>query len=218
MKELKKEFHLYVITGEQFHPQRNYLEVIEEAIQGGADIVQLREKNKTKKELLHIAIELRKLTTEYGVPFIVNDHIDIALAVDADGIHLGQDDLPLEEARRLMGPNKIIGISTHAIEEAIEAEQGGADYIGVGPVYETSSKVDVVDPVGLSYVEEVVAHTSIPFVAIGGIKLHNLDAVLKAGAKRICVISAIVGAHNVKETATEFSQRIKKAHQESRGE
>lgn len=206
-----KDFHLYLITGEQFHPHRNYLEVIEEAIQGGADIVQLREKNKTKKELLHMAIELRQLTSKYGVPFIVNDHIDIALAVDADGIHLGQDDLPLLEARKIMGPNKIIGISTHAIEEALEAEKNGADYIGVGPVYETKSKVDVVDPVGLKYVQEVVSRTSIPFVAIGGIKLHNLDDVLKAGAKRICVISAIIGADDVKETAAEFSQRINKA-------
>jgi thiamine-phosphate pyrophosphorylase len=206
---MMKDFHLYVITGEQFHPNRDYLDVIEEAIQGGADIVQLREKNKTKKELLHMAKELRKLTAKYDVPFIVNDHIDIALAVEADGIHLGQDDLPLKEARKIMGPEKIIGISTHALEEAIEAEKNGADYIGVGPVFETKSKVDVVDPVGLQYVQEVVTHTSVPFVAIGGIKLHNLDDVLEAGAKRICVISAIVGAENVKGAAGEFSQRIK---------
>jgi thiamine-phosphate pyrophosphorylase len=208
-----KDFHLYVITGEQFHPDRDYLEVIEEALQGGADIVQLREKNKTKKELLHLAKELRKLTTTYNVPFIVNDHLDIALAVDADGIHLGQDDLPLEEARKIMGPEKIIGISTHALEEAVEAEKNGADYIGVGPVFETKSKVDVVDPVGLQYVKEVVAHTSVPFVALGGIKLHNVDDVLEAGAKRICVISEIVGAEDVKDTAAKFSQRIRAAQE-----
>lgn len=204
-----KDFHLYVITGEQFYQDRNYLEVIEEAIQGGADIVQLREKNKSKRELLQMAKELKKLTSKYNVPFIVNDHLDIALAVDADGIHIGQDDLPLAEARLIMGPDKIIGISTHALEEAIEAEKNGADYIGVGPVFETKSKVDVVDPVGLEYVKEVVTHTSIPFVAIGGIKLHNLDDVLEAGAKRICVISAIVGAEDVKGTAFAFSERIK---------
>lgn len=206
-----KDFHLYVITGEQFHPERHYLEVIEEAIQGGADIVQLREKNKSKKELLEMARELRALTKAYQVTFIVNDHIDIALAVDADGIHLGQDDLPLAEARKIMGPDKIIGISTHALSEALEAEQNGADYIGVGPVFETKSKVDVVDPVGLEYVREVVSHTNIPFVAIGGIKLHNLEQVLEAGATRICVISAIVGADNVKETAASFSESILKA-------
>lgn len=209
-----KDFHLYVITGEQFHPQRNYLEVIEESILGGADIIQLREKNKTKKELLQMARELKELTSKYNVTFIVNDHIDIALAVDADGIHLGQDDLPLEEARKIMGPAKIIGISTHALAEALEAESKGADYIGVGPVFETKSKVDVVDPVGLEYVRAVTEQISIPYVAIGGIKLHNLDSVLEAGATRICVISAIVGAENVQQTATEFSQRIKSARGE----
>lgn len=206
-----KDFHLYVITGEQFHPDRNYLEVMEEAIQGGADIIQLREKNKSKKELLEMARELRKLTRKYNVLFIVNDHLDIALAVDADGVHVGQDDLPLVEARKILGPDKIIGISTHALEEARQAEQDGADYIGVGPVYETKSKVDVVDPVGLDYVQQVTENISIPYVAIGGIKLHNLTEVLAAGAKRICVISAIVGAEDVQRAAQEFSQQIEAA-------
>jgi thiamine-phosphate pyrophosphorylase len=209
-----KDFHLYVITGEQFYPERNYLEVIEKAIQGGADIVQLREKNKSKKELLEMARALKELTAKYQVPFIVNDHIDIALAVDADGIHLGQEDLPIQEARKIMGPNKIIGISTHALVEAVEAERNGADYIGVGPVYETKSKVDVVDPVGLEYVREVTANVKIPFVAIGGVKLHNLEEVLEAGAKRICVISAIVGAEDVTTTASSFSKVIKSARGE----
>lgn len=208
-----KDFHLYVITGEQFHPGRSYLEVIEEAIQGGADIIQLREKNKTKKELLHMARALRELTRRYDVPLIINDHLDLALAVDADGVHLGQDDLPLVEARKILGPDKIIGISTHALEEALQAEKDGADYIGVGPVFPTKSKVDVVDPVGLSYVEEVAEHISIPFVAIGGIKLHNLDSVLASGARRIAVISAIVGAERVRETAAAFSQRIRNFNQ-----
>ncbi|GAA0382962.1 thiamine phosphate synthase [Bacillus horti] len=206
-----KEFHLYVITGEQFYPNKNYLDVIEQAILGGADIVQLREKNKSKKELLEMAKELKALTAKYNVPFIVNDHMDIALAVDADGIHLGQDDLPLEEARKILGPDKIIGISTHALEEALEAERNGADYIGVGPVFETKSKVDVVDPVGLEYVQEVVANTTIPFVAIGGIKQHNVQQVLDAGAKRICVISAIVGAEDVQEAARALSVTIQKS-------
>ncbi len=203
-----RSFHLYVITGEQFYPGKHFADVVEEAIQGGADIVQLREKNKTKKELYSMALTLRELTLKYNVPFIVNDHIDIALAVDAEGVHLGQDDLPLREARKLMGPKKIIGISTHALNEALEAQREGADYIGAGPVFETKSKVDVVDPVGLSYIEEVAASISIPFVAIGGIKLHNLNQVLAAGAERICVISAIVGADDVKKAAESFSQQI----------
>lgn len=203
-----KDFRLYAITGEQFHPGRSLLEVMEEAILGGVDIVQLRDKTSNKREILGKARELRELTRRHNVLFIVNDHIDIALAVDADGIHLGQDDLPLPEARKIMGSGKIIGISTHAIEEAREAERDGADYIGVGPVFPTKSKVDVVDPVTTEYVREVAKEIRIPFVAIGGIKLHNVDQVLEAGATRICVISEIVGSPDVRGTSGKLLQRI----------
>ncbi len=207
---MKVDFSLYAITGEQFHPGRHYLQVMEEAIQGGADIIQLREKKKSKKELLEMARQLKALCARYEVPFIINDHVDLVLAVDADGIHLGQDDLPLEEARKILGPDKIIGISTHHIDEAKRAEEGGADYIGAGPVFATQTKEDVVDPVGLEYIRQVADEISIPFVAIGGIKLHNVDQVLEAGASRICAVSAIVGADDVKGAAEAFAQKIKK--------
>ncbi|MFS0723288.1 thiamine phosphate synthase [Paenibacillus sp. 1P07SE] len=204
-----KDFTLYTITGEQFHPGRSQIEVIEEAILGGSDIIQLRDKTASKREVLRKAEALRELTRRHGVTFIVNDHIDIALAVDADGIHLGQDDLPLETARRIMG-GKIIGISTHAIEEAREAQRGGADYIGVGPVFATKSKVDVVDPVTTDYVRQVAAEITIPWVAIGGIKLHNVGEVLQAGARRICAISEIVGSSDVRGTCEAFRLAIAK--------
>ncbi|RKN84742.1 thiamine phosphate synthase [Paenibacillus ginsengarvi] len=202
-----KEFKLYAITGEQFHPGRTMLEVMEEAIRGGCDIIQLRDKKSPKRDVLAKAKALRELTSRYGVTFIVNDHIDIALAVDADGIHLGQDDLPLAEARKIVG-SKIIGISTHAIEEARQAERDGADYIGVGPIFATKSKEDVVDPVTTDYVKQVAAEIRIPFVAIGGIKLHNVNQVLDAGASRICAISEIVGSDDVAGTCKEFLARI----------
>ena len=187
-----REFRLYAITGEQFHPGRELATVMEEAILGGVDIIQLETARKAQV--------LRELTRKHQVPFIVNDHIDIALAVDADGIHLGQDDLPSHEARKLVG-NKIIGISTHAIEEARRAEAEGADYIGVGPVFPTKSKVDVVDPVTTAYVREVATEIRLPFVAIGGIKSHNVDEVLspargafapsaKSSAVRMCAALA----------------------------
>ncbi|WP_026674723.1 thiamine phosphate synthase [Alkalihalobacterium bogoriense] len=204
-----REFTLYAITGEQFHPGRKMIDVMEEAILGGADIIQLRDKKSSKREVLQKAKELRALTKKHDVLFIVNDHIDVALAVDADGIHIGQDDLPLEEARKIVGPTKIIGISTHAIEEAREAQQNGADYIGVGPVFETKSKEDVVDPVTTQYVTQVAQEITIPFVAIGGIKLHNVDQVLQAGATRICAISEIVGADDVKGVCETFIEKIK---------
>ncbi|WP_100374596.1 thiamine phosphate synthase [Bacillus sp. FJAT-45037] len=199
-----KDFKLYAITGEEFHPERDLIEVMEEAILGGVDIIQLRDKKSKKIDVLKKAKALRELTRKHDVTFIVNDHIDVALAVDADGIHVGQDDLPLEEARKVVGPDKIIGISTHVIEEARLAEQGGADYIGVGPIFETNSKEDVVDPVTTAYVKQVVEEITIPFVALGGIKLHNVDQVLDAGATRICMISEIVGANDIKGTCEKF--------------
>lgn len=202
-----KDFKLYAITGEQFHPGRSLMEVMEEAVVGGCDIIQLRDKKSSKRAVLEKAKALRELTRRYGVTFIVNDYIDVALAVDADGIHLGQDDLPLAEARKIVG-NKIIGISTHAIEEARQAELDGADYIGVGPVFPTKSKEDVVAPVTTSYVRQVAAEIGIPFVAIGGIKLHNVDQVLAAGAKRICAISEIVGSSDIKATCQTFLDKI----------
>jgi len=205
-----KDFRLYAITGEQFHPGRDMLTVMEEAIRGGVDIIQLRDKKSSHEVVLQKAGALRELTLKYNVTFIVNDYIGVALAVGADGIHLGQDDLPLLEARKIVG-DMIIGISTHSIEEARLAEQNGADYIGVGPVFATKSKEDVVSPVTTSYVREVANEISIPFVAIGGIKLHNVDEVLEAGARRICAISEIVGSQDVRGTCKSFVERIQRA-------
>ncbi|MFF2484705.1 thiamine phosphate synthase [Paenibacillus sp. NPDC058071] len=202
-----KDFRLYAITGEQFHPGRELLEVMEEAIKGGADIIQLRDKTSGREEVLQKALALRELTRKYGVTFIVNDYIDIALEVDADGIHLGQGDLPLAEARKLVG-DKIIGISTHAIGEALLAEEQGADYIGVGPVFPTKTKVDVVDPVTVAYVREVVERIRIPFVAIGGIKLSNIDEVIAAGATRICAVSEIVGSRDPAAICRSFLSKL----------
>ncbi|ACT04012.1 thiamine phosphate synthase [Paenibacillus sp. JDR-2] len=205
-----KDFRLYAITGEQFHPGRDMLEVMEEAIKGGVDIIQLRDKDGSPEEVLRKAKALRELTRKYGVTFIVNDYIDIALEVDADGVHLGQNDVSLTEARQRVG-DKIIGISTHAIEEALLAEEQGADYIGVGPVFPTKTKVDVVDPVTVAYVRQVAEKVNIPFVAIGGIKLGNVDEVLAAGATRICAVSEIVGSSDVAGTCQAFLRKLEGA-------
>ncbi|WP_270179272.1 thiamine phosphate synthase [Alkalihalobacillus sp. CinArs1] len=203
-----KDFNLYVITGEEFHPDRSLYDVMEEAMLGGAEIIQLRDKHSSKKVILEKARILRELTSKHNVTFIVNDHIDVALAVDADGVHLGQDDLPISVARQIIGTDKIIGISTHKIEEARLAEKEGADYIGAGPVYKTNSKSDVVDPVTTAYIKAVASEITIPFVAIGGIKLHNVEEVLSAGASRICVISEVVGSSNVQGTSEAFIDKI----------
>ena len=206
-----KEFRLYAITGEEFHPGKELVDVMEQAILGGVDIVQLRDKKSSKIDVLKKARKLREVTKKHGVTFIVNDHIDVALAVGADGIHVGQDDLPLDEVRRIVGPDMVIGISTHQIDEAIQAEKGGADYIGVGPIFPTNSKEDVVDPVTTSYIQQIEAEISIPYVAIGGIKRHNLKQVMDAGAKRVCMITEIVEADDVKARCEEIINLMEEA-------
>lgn len=202
-----RDFKLYAITAANYHPGRSMLDVMEQAILGGADIVQLRSKDASKEEILEDARALRELTNQYGVPLIINDHIDIAIAVGADGAHFGQDDLPLAEARRMLGPDAIIGISTHSLEQALAAERGSADYIGVGPVYPTGTKPGRT-AVTTAYVREAAEHVRIPWVAIGGIALGNVDEVLAAGATRICAVSAIVGSASPADTCRAFRARI----------
>ncbi|TSB46704.1 thiamine phosphate synthase [Alkalicoccobacillus porphyridii] len=211
-----KDFRLYAITGEEFHPGRELVEVMEQAILGGVDIIQLRDKKSSKKNVLKKAQQLRELTSKHNVTFIVNDHLDVAMAVGADGIHVGQDDLPLAETRKVVGPDMIIGISTHHIDEAKAAEAGGADYIGVGPIFPTKSKEDVVDPVTTSYIAQIEEDISIPYVAIGGIKRHNLKQVMEAGAKRVCMITEIVAAEDVKARCEEIIGLMQE-YEEARG-
>ncbi|WP_342771444.1 thiamine phosphate synthase [Paenibacillus sambharensis] len=208
-----REFSLYVITGEQYHPGRSMLEVMEAALAGGADIVQLREKNLPASELLEKARALRELTRRYNVPFIVNDHPDIALAAEADGVHLGQEDMPIAEARERMGADRIIGISTHAIEEARAAERDGADYIGVGPVFPTGTKPGR-QAVTTSYVRQVADEIRIPWVAIGGITPDNADQVLAAGASRLCAVSAVVGSSDPASVCRRLKEQIAAARGE----
>lgn len=206
----KLDFQLYVITGANYHPGRSMIDVVEQALIGGADIVQLRDKTASKQDIRENAHKLRQLTRRYGVPLIINDHIDIALEADADGVHLGQDDLSLAEARELLGPDRIIGISTHSIEQGLAAQAGGADYIGVGPVYPTGTKPGRA-AVTTSYVQEAAAQIRIPFVAIGGITLGNVDTVIAAGAKRVCAVSEIVGAEDPAAVCRAFKSRLNAA-------
>lgn len=201
------DFQLYVITGEQYHPGRGMLDVIEAALRGGADIVQLRDKETPPSGLLEKARALRELTRRYGVPFIVNDYVDLAREAEADGVHIGQDDMPIAAARALLPPDAIIGVSTHAIEQARAAQAAGADYIGVGPVYPTGTKPGRA-AVTTSYVREVAREITIPWVAIGGITLDNADEVLAAGARRLCAVSAIVGSADPEGTCRAWKARI----------
>ena len=201
---------IYGITAEKFSKGRSNLEVARQMIAGGVKIIQYREKrpHKSFAEMLAECRQIRELTWVHGTRFIVNDYVDIALLSDADGVHVGQDDLPVAAVRQLVGADKIIGRSTHSPEQARQAASDGADYIGVGPIFATQTKADVCAPVGLEYLEYVVDNLSIPFVAIGGIKAHNIAQVASRGACTICMVTEIVGADDITATARQFSNAL----------
>jgi len=168
-------------------------------LRGGEQWIQYREKERSRREIFEEAVRLRRLTKNSNAIFIVNDYVDIALSVDADGVHLGQEDLPLSEAWKIMGRDRIIGVSTHDLEQAIEAERGGADYIGFGPVFHTMTK-DAGSPKGVDMLREVKKQVTIPVVAIGGINLENVRSVLDAGADAVAVASAMLKGDIEKNT------------------
>lgn len=198
--EILNKLRLYVIVGTSHTRSRPVPDVAREAIRGGAGIIQLREKQLPAKGFLELALLLRKVTREAGVPLIINDRVDIAAASGADGVHLGQEDLPVSAARRILGEPAIIGVSTHSVAEAVAAQQDGADYIGVGPIFPTATKPGL-EPKGLSLLTAVSQAVRLPVVAIGGINPENLASVLGAGVNRVAVVSAVAGAPDVAENA-----------------
>ena len=201
---------LYGITAEKFSAGRDNIEVVRQMIAGGIGIIQYREKKaaKSSSEIFAECLKIREMTRAAGVTFIVNDHVDVAMLVGADGVHVGQDDLPVADVRKLLGPGKIIGLSTHSPEQATEAVKCGADYIGVGPIFATKTKDDVCDAVGFSYLEWVRDNISLPWVAIGGIKLHNIDEIVRRGAKTICLVTEIVGAPDIPKRIRELQAAL----------
>lgn len=209
MNRFKLPIGIYAITDSECANNKNFLTYCEELLQGGAKIIQYREKSRDMKKLFKEAKELRELTQKYNAIFIVNDHLDIALLVDADGIHIGQDDLPISEVRKVLGKNKIIGISTHNLQEAEDAVKNGADYIGVGPIFHTDTKKDAGNPLTLKFLEEVEANITLPYTVIGGIKEHNLDEVLSRGAKSVCLISELICNKNTFEITKRINEKIK---------
>jgi thiamine-phosphate pyrophosphorylase len=195
-------WRLYVITDEKASRGRSHLQVAEAAILGGADVLQLRDKEASSGRLYRVAMQLRKLTRDANVSFIVNDRLDIALAADADGVHVGQADLPASVVREIMGPGKILGVSVDTVEEAILAEKDGADYLGVGPVFEARrTKPDAGEPLGVDRIARIRCNCRLPIVAIGGIDAENARKVRDAGADAAAVISAIVGADDIADAA-----------------
>lgn len=188
---------LYAVLDPSQAKGRPLTSVLEALLQGNTRLLQLRAKEMAAKELFSLAKEARQMTRSAGCRFIVNDRVDIALAAEADGVHLGQEDLPLEVARKLMGREKIIGISTHDLAQAREAERGGADYIGFGPIFGSATKDTGYSPRGLAMLREVRQTVKIPIVAIGGITENNVTQVWEAGAAAAAIISDLMGADDV---------------------
>lgn len=191
---MKLDGELYVITDRQQTAGRPLPVVVEAALRGGARAFQLREKDLAPRDLLPLAQEMRQLTRAYGARLLINDRIDVALAVDADGVHLTTTSLPAHVARQLLGPDRLLGVSTHNRAEAQAAVEGGADFIVFGPVFFTPSKAPYGQPIGLDALRAVCAAVTLPILAIGGIKKANLDQVVAAGADGIAVISAVIAA------------------------
>jgi thiamine-phosphate pyrophosphorylase len=203
MKVSKESLLLYAITDRSWLRGRTLASQVEEALEGGATFLQLREKNLDDAHFLEEARELQALCREHGVPFIVNDNVDVALAMGADGIHVGQHDMEAGDVRKLLGPDKILGVSAQTVDQAILAEQRGADYLGVGAVFPTGSKDDA-DDVSFEELKAICEAVSIPVVAIGGISLKNVKELAGSGICGIAVISAIFAQNDIKMAAQQL--------------
>jgi len=203
------DFKLYLITDRKLVTHyASLITAVEEALKGGVKAVQLREKDLGTRELLDMAYTMRKLTGRYNAKLFINDRVDIALSVEADGVHLGQNSMPTYAVRKIAKDKLMIGVSAHSIEEAKQAEEGGADFITLGPVYKTPSKLKYGQPLGVDIIRKTKAEISIPVFAIGGIKKDRIKEVMDAGAGGIALISGILGAENIEEKTEEFMKLL----------
>jgi thiamine-phosphate pyrophosphorylase len=202
------DWSVYLITDRRTAGGHSILNIVRAAIAGGATVVQLREKEASTREMIELGQALRAITRAAGVPLIVNDRVDVALAIEADGVHVGQEDMPAALARRLIGPHRILGVSAATVAEAEQAVRDGADYLGVGDVYGTPSKPDAGPPIGLEGLATIARAVAIPVVAIGGITPENAAATIDAGAVGVAVISAIVGAPDPAAAARQLRQIV----------
>lgn len=206
--KLFENYNIYCITAEKFSRGRSNIEVVKEMLEAGIKVIQYREKYKTMKEKYNECREIRKLTQQYGALLIVNDHVDLCMMVEADGVHLGQDDWPVKEARRILQDDYIIGVTTHFSHQIQKAYEDGADYVGVGPIFQTYTKDNPMPPVGIELIKWATENSKVPFVAIGGIKEHNIKEVLDAGAKCIAMVTEIVRADDIKEKIVSLNAKF----------
>lgn len=205
---IKKDFKLYLVTDNDILENRDFYKCIEDAIKGGVTMVQLREKDASGKEFLEKAFKLREITRKYDIPFIINDRVDIAIICDADGVHVGQSDIDAKFVRSLIGENKILGVSARNLNEAKKAKEDGANYIGVGAMYSTSTKLDA-KSVSYETVEQIKKIVDIPIVLIGGINLDNLENLKKLHCDGYAVVSSILKEKDIYSTSKNWIKAIK---------
>lgn len=209
---MKPQFDLtlYLVTDPKLSGG-DLLGKVEAAIQGGVTLVQLREKTADSRQFLETALRVREVTDRYGIPLIINDRIDIALACNAAGVHLGQQDIPCKIAREILGPDKLIGVTAKTVEQAIQAERDGADYLGCGALFPSGAKPEA-QPMTLSTLSEILASVHIPVTAIGGINAENVHLPVEAGANGVAVVSAILGQPDVSAAARKLREKIEAAN------
>ena len=202
----KPDYSLYLVTDRRLSRGRTTAEVVIAAVKGGVTCVQLREKDCSTREFIDEAAFLKLVLQPHQIPLIINDRVDVALAVAADGVHLGQSDMRIADAKRILNSETIIGISAESIEDAVQAEADGANYIGISPVFATGTKTDTAPPLGLEGIRQIRKAVSIPLVGIGGINISNASDVIRSGADGIAVVSAIVSAENPESAASDLKQ------------
>ena len=205
MKKEDIDYSVYLVTDRRNKTDEEFLNIIEEAIKGGTTIVQLREKTASTKEFYDLALRVKEITSRYGVPLLINDRIDIALAIDSEGVHIGQDDMPADIAREIIGEDKILGVSASTVEEAKKAEIDSADYIGSGAVFPTATKDDA-DSVSKEELKKIIDSIDIPVVAIGGITVENAHTLKGSGIAGFSVVSAIMSAEDPKEASGKLKE------------
>lgn len=194
---------LYAVSDRTWIGERKLSEQVEEALKGGATFIQLREKTLEFDEFLKEAMQIKEVTDRYQVPFVINDYVKVAVDCGADGVHIGQDDLGIEEARKLVGPDRILGVSVQTVEQAIAAEKSGADYLGAGSMFSTSTKMDA-EMVSFETLKEICEAVNIPVVAIGGINQSNILELSGTGVDGAAIVSAIFAASDIKEASREL--------------
>ncbi|WAW15848.1 thiamine phosphate synthase [Peptostreptococcus equinus] len=208
-EKVKYQYDMYLVTDEKACLGKDFYKTIEESIKGGAKIVQLREKNLSTRDFLIRAKKLKEICDKYDIPLLINDRLDIALAVDAAGVHVGQSDMPIKKVKELIGHNKIVGISAKTVNEAIEAQEQGADYIGVGAIYSTDTKTDS-DVITKDTMMDIRKSVYIPILAIGGVKLDNIEVLKDRDVDGICVISDILNQEDCKKRTEKLIEKFSK--------